>query len=147
VSELLIELPGVADPGMFIPDPRSEFLPSRIQGQKDPGTRIQGKKKKLCIFNPKIVSELSEIWSGMFIPDSDPGSESWFFTHPGPRGQKAPDPGSGFATLELPTCSGSMIMVCLREGGGVYYDRSKFIAGVQEKLHICHPKLSNEKQR
>ncbi len=27
-----------------------------------------------------------------------PGSGSWFFTHPGSRGQKAPDPGSG--TLE-----------------------------------------------
>jgi hypothetical protein len=31
--------------------------------------------------------------AGIFIPDPDPRSESWFFTHPGSRGQKAPDPG------------------------------------------------------
>ncbi len=35
-------------------------------------------------FNPQIVSLLSEIWSGSFIPASDPD----FFTHPGSRGQK-----------------------------------------------------------
>ncbi len=28
---------------------------------------------------------LSEIWSGMLIPDPDPESISWFFTHPGSR--------------------------------------------------------------
>jgi hypothetical protein len=36
VSESLIELHSVADPGMFIPDPRSEFFPSRFP---DPGSK------------------------------------------------------------------------------------------------------------
>ncbi len=30
-----------------------------------------------------MVSKLSEIWSGLFIPDTDPGTGFWFFTHPG----------------------------------------------------------------
>ncbi len=29
-----------------------------------------------------------EIWSGMFIPNADPESGSWFLTHPGSRGPK-----------------------------------------------------------
>jgi hypothetical protein len=40
---------------MFIPDPGSAFA-----------------SKNLSIFNPKIVSKLSEI-SGMFLPDPDLG--------------------------------------------------------------------------
>ncbi len=55
--------------GMFIPDPN--FF--------HPGSRIHIK-----VFQPqKIVSKLSEIWSGLFIPNPDPGSGSWFFFHPG----------------------------------------------------------------
>jgi hypothetical protein len=42
---------------------------SRIQGQKDLGSRIRIKELKFS--NPKIVSKLSKIWSGMFIPDPD----------------------------------------------------------------------------
>jgi hypothetical protein len=52
---------------MFVPDPGSEFFPSRI--------RI----KEFSYFNPKkMVSKLSEIGSGLFIsagspdPDLDP---------------------------------------------------------------------------
>ncbi len=36
-----------------------------------------------------MVSKHSEIWSGLFIPDPYLGSRSWFFTHPGSRGQKS----------------------------------------------------------
>jgi hypothetical protein len=58
---------------MFIPSPGSEFFPSRIR-----------------IFSildlhqlRDSVYKLSDISSGMFIPDPDPD-----FTHPGSRGQK-----------------------------------------------------------
>ncbi len=54
----------------------------------DPGSA----SKNLSIFNPKIVSKLSEIWSGMFIPDPDLIPDHWV--------KKAPDPGS--ATLKKP---------------------------------------------
>jgi hypothetical protein len=49
-----------------IPDPN--FFPSRIRifSFPDPNQRI------LTILTPKFVSELSEIWSGLFIPDPDP---------------------------------------------------------------------------
>ncbi len=59
----------------------------------------------------KIVSKLSEVWSGLFFPDrdriGDPDPD--FFTHPGftdPGVKKAPDPGS--ATL-IP-CNDDAIM-------------------------------------
>ncbi len=42
-----------------------------------------------------MVSKLSEIWSGLFIPDPDPRSGFWLFTHPGSRESKShriPDP-------------------------------------------------------
>ncbi len=75
--------------GMFIPDPN--FFPSRIP---DPGSkrfRIPDPYplQRIQVFlNQKIVSKLSELWSGMFIPDPDPGFGSWFFIHPGSRDQK-----------------------------------------------------------
>jgi hypothetical protein len=76
----------VADPGCLsrIPDPDSH-------------------RRILVFLTQKFVYKLSEILSGMFIPDPDRGSGSWFFTHPGFRGQtkKEPDPGSGSATLVL----------------------------------------------
>ncbi len=46
------------------------------------------------------MSKLSEIWSGMFIPES----RSWFFTHPGSKGQKG---------------TGSRIRI--RSGAALYY--------------------------
>ncbi len=101
----------IPDPGSkffpsWIPDPRSEFFPSRML---DPGSA----SKNLSILAKKMVSQLSEIWSGFSIRDPDPRSKSWLFTYPGSRswipdpesrGQKStgsliPDPGSGFATL------------------------------------------------
>ncbi len=42
-----------------------------------------------------MVSKLSEIWSGLFIPDADPD----FLPIPDPGAKKAPDPVSGSATL------------------------------------------------
>jgi hypothetical protein len=43
--------------------------------------------KNLSIFNPKIVSKLPEIWSGMFIPDPD--LDLLPIPDPGSRGQKS----------------------------------------------------------
>jgi hypothetical protein len=55
---------GVADPGCL----------SRIQGQKDSRIRIRIKELSTGILILKIVFKLSEISSGLFIPDPDPGS-------------------------------------------------------------------------
>ncbi len=87
------------------PISRIRIFLSRIQGQKHSESRI-----RICIkefikyrwFNPKK-------WFSAFgnmIRDGHPGSESWFFTHPGPRisdpgVKKAPDTGSGSATPVL----------------------------------------------
>ncbi len=63
----------VADPACLS---RIRIFPSRIQGQRDSGPRIRIRRKLFKVFlTQKIVSKLSEIWSGMFIPD--PGC--WFF--------------------------------------------------------------------
>ncbi len=92
----------------WIPDPRFEFFPSRVL---DPGCI----SKNLSILTKKMVSQLSEIPSRFTIPDPDPGSGIWLFTYPRSqswipdpesRNQKGngsliPDPGSGFATLEI----------------------------------------------
>ncbi len=63
-----------------------------------PGSRIRSfsipdlgsPSKNLSIITQKIVSQLSEIWSGLFIPDPDPvilpNADPWV--------KKAPDPGS-----------------------------------------------------
>ncbi len=86
-------------------DPRSEFFPSRIldSGSKfftilDPWSQIwiffhpeswiPDPIKEFKYFNnKKMVSQLSEIWSGfpsrIRILDPDPGSGSWLFTYPG----------------------------------------------------------------
>ncbi len=45
------------------------MLPSRIQGQKDSGSRTRINEFKYLTI--KIVSKLSEIWSGIIIPDPD----------------------------------------------------------------------------
>ena len=54
----------IPDQNFFIPDPGSRSRRFRIP---DPDQSI---------LTPKSVSKLSEIYSGMFIPDPDPGSES-----------------------------------------------------------------------
>ncbi len=60
-----------------VPDPgwlsRIRIFPSRIQGQKIPGSRIRIRIKEFKYFNltQKIVFKLSEIWGGIFIPDAD----------------------------------------------------------------------------
>ncbi len=112
-----------ADPGMFIPNPKSRIqifsIPdprswiqifsildpwSRIQifSIPDPGSRIRIKEFKY--FNQKKRFLTSQ----KFVPGFHPGSGSWLFTHPGswscipdpePRGQKGtgvliPDPDS-----------------------------------------------------
>ncbi len=53
---------------MFLTNPGSEFFHpgSRVKKIPDPAISV-----KESIFNPKIVSKLSEIWSGMFTPDPD----------------------------------------------------------------------------
>jgi hypothetical protein len=76
--------------GMFIPD-QNFFHPGSI-GPKIPGSGIRNKEFKY--FHPKIVSKLSEIWSGMFI--ADPGLD--FLPIPDLGVKKAWDP--GFATLK-----------------------------------------------
>ncbi len=68
--------------------PGSEFFPSWIP---DSHQRIY-----YFILIQKIVSKLSEIWSGFFIPDLNPGF--WFFTHPGSRIQGST--GTGYATQQ-----------------------------------------------
>ncbi len=57
--------------GIFIPDPGSEFFPSRIP---DPSFFHHGStSKSSSILTQKIVTKLSEMASGLFIPvpDSD----------------------------------------------------------------------------
>jgi hypothetical protein len=70
---------------MFIPDSNFSHLGSRIKGQKD--SRIHTKEFKY-FFYPKIVSELSEKLSGMFIPDPDLDC----LPIPDPGAEKVPDP-------------------------------------------------------
>ncbi len=68
--------------------PGSEF-------SRDSGSRIQFRIeefKYLSILTQKIVSKVSEIWSGMFIPD--PNVNFLPIPDPRPRVKKAPDPGS-----------------------------------------------------
>ncbi len=80
-----------------IPGPRS-----RIQGQNDSGSRIRIPDPDPHQRIQKNVSKISEIWSGMFIPDPYLRSGSWFFYPSGILDtgvKKAPDPGSGSATL------------------------------------------------
>jgi hypothetical protein len=72
---------------MFIPDPGSEFFPSRI--------RI----KEFKYFNPKkwfLSSRKYDPGCSSRIRDPDPD----FIPIPDPDVKKAPDPGSGFATLD-----------------------------------------------
>ncbi len=57
-----------------------------VQGQKDSESRIRIRIKEFRYLTHKIVSKLSEIWSGFFIPDPDP--DFLPIPDPGSRGQK-----------------------------------------------------------
>ncbi len=107
----------VADPGcLFILDPNFFHLRSRIRifSIPDPGSA----SKNFSILTQNFFSKLSEIWFWLFIPDPDPdflpfpdpgsrgqkGTGSWIqgskrHRIPDPGIKKAPDPGSGSATL------------------------------------------------
>jgi hypothetical protein len=65
------------------PGSRSDFFLSRVKKIPDPDPH----ERTEVLLIQKIVSEVSEILSGMFIPGPDPGVK------------KALDPGSGSATL------------------------------------------------
>jgi hypothetical protein len=68
----------------LIPDPNFFHPGSRIQGQKDSGSRSGSASKNLSISNAKnCFSALRNM-----IRYVHPGSGSWYFTHPGFRGQK-----------------------------------------------------------
>ncbi len=78
--------------------PGSEFFRSRIRifsipdpNFAHPGSRIRIFPFRIpdplqSILTQKIFFKLSEIWSGLFMPDPDLGP--LIFTHPGSRGQK-----------------------------------------------------------
>ncbi len=78
---------------MFIPDPRFPNPGSMVKNIPD----IRIKEFKYFIFNPKFVSKLLKLWSGMFIPDLRSGS--WFFLPIPARIQGSKGTGSGSAIL------------------------------------------------
>jgi hypothetical protein len=80
---------------MFIPDPDFFSIGSRIQGQKDSGSRIRVSNKG--ILTPKMVSKLSVPGSGFRI--RIPYRELEFLPIPDPGVKKALDTGSRSATL------------------------------------------------
>ncbi len=86
----------IPDPGSELPHPGSKFFHSGSEFFH-PGSE----PKNFSILTQNIVSKLSEMWSGLFIPDPDPGFGSWFLPIPDPGLKKAPDPGS--ATLLYPS--------------------------------------------
>ncbi len=67
----------------FFPDPGSEFFPSRI--------------RNFFIPDPKFPSRIPKIVAKLWVVH--PGSGSRFLPIPDPGVKKAPDPGSGSATL------------------------------------------------
>jgi hypothetical protein len=99
--------PSVADLGCLSRTPDPNFFPSRIQGQKDPGSTSKNLRPKV------IVSKLPEIWSGMFIPDPDVIFYPSRIRNLGVK--KAPDPGSGSATLLGPIPMGVVHLARHRE--------------------------------
>jgi hypothetical protein len=96
---------------MFIPDPGYEFFQSRIQGQKDPWIPDSPPaSRNLSILTRKIVSKLPEYDPGcssrIRTRKYDPGCSSQIrilIFYPSrildPGVEKAPNPGSGSATL------------------------------------------------
>ncbi len=101
----------VADPGCLF---WIRIFPSRIQGQKNSGSG----SGNVSIFNPKIVSKLSEMWSGIFILDSE---SRILISIPIPDSgvKKAPVPGSGSTTLHtiLSYKLSLGLYLCSEEGG------------------------------
>ncbi len=87
--------------------PLVAFKTPAIQCCGSPGSRVKKDSRipdpnpythrriKLSILTQKIISTLSKIWSGMFVPDTDLG----FLSIPNPGVKKELDPVSGFATL------------------------------------------------
>ncbi len=73
-----IQVPGSKFVSSWIPDPGPEFFPSWIL---HPGCA----SKNLSILTKKMVSQLSEIWTGFSILDLYPGSGSWLYTYPRSR--------------------------------------------------------------
>jgi hypothetical protein len=83
---------------MFIPDPASDFFPSRIRivSIPDPGSA----SKNLSILTQNngfyaVGNMILVVHPGSRIPDPDPD----FLPIPDPGVKKAPDPGSGSGTL------------------------------------------------
>ncbi len=91
--------------GMFVPDPNlfhpwSEFIPSRIRIYSFPNPNFfhpGSASKNLSILTQNIVSNLSEIWPRVFVPDPD-----FFLPIPYPKVKKDPDPGSATLTTSYP---------------------------------------------
>jgi hypothetical protein len=105
--------------GMLIPDPGSEFFHpgSRVKKIQNPGSGSASKNLKY--FNPKIVSKLSQLCSGMFIPDRIRILIFYPSRIPAPGVKKAPDTGSEFATLHTvhgPSETNLFSTVCLPAG-------------------------------
>ncbi len=69
---------------MFIPDPGSEYCPSKIRTFSIPDHGSAS--KNWSVLTKKMVSKLSVMWSGLFIPDPDP--DFLPIPDPGSRGQK-----------------------------------------------------------
>jgi hypothetical protein len=78
---------------MFIPDPGSDFFSSRIQ---DPGSELS--PSRIPDPHQRILSILTQK-NGVYIRIPDPDADFLPIPDSGSRGQKAPDPGSGSATL------------------------------------------------
>ncbi len=94
--------------GMFIPDPN--FF--------HPGSG----SKNLRILTQKIVSALSDIWSGLFIPDPDPD----FFRHHGSRDQKGTGSRIQIRNITWRMCAPSWALY-LRHVNTVKTRRLKFV--------------------
>jgi hypothetical protein len=66
--------------------------------------------------NPKIVFKLSEIWSGLFIPDQD----FLPIRIPDPGVKRVPDPGSGSGSGTLLSCTMFFFSLDGRKRDGLY---------------------------
>ncbi len=74
---------------------RIRIFPSRIQGQKDTGSRFRIRPSNFKYFySSKFYNALRNMVRDVFS-----GSQIWIFSIPDPGVNKAPDPGSGSETL------------------------------------------------
>jgi hypothetical protein len=81
------------------------FIPDLIFWIPDPGSKRfwvpdPDPHSRISIFNPKKL--FLSFWK--YDPGCSSRIQTLFFTHPGSRGKKAQDPGSGSATLEKNRC-------------------------------------------